>query len=88
MEHPQGEAEFSGPSYGRTYVYALGRYNNETCDYQQDVDLVILAVGFGVEPERDAKYSYWSDDNLDGGLTNRDGQEWLVSGCGDGGAID
>lgn len=74
---------------GRTYVYCHGRHNNEYRVFQQDVDVLILAVGFGVEPEHDAQYSYWSDDNLDGSfMTNREGQKWLVSGCGDSGLTD
>jgi hypothetical protein len=74
---------------GRTFVYCSGQYNNEPRTLSQPFDVIVLAVGFGVEAEHDAKYSYWSDDNLDGGfMTNRDGQSWLVSGCGDGGLTD
>jgi hypothetical protein len=52
-------------------------------------DVLILAVGFGVELEEDSQSSYWADDSIDGSfLTNRNGQKWLVSGCGDGGLTD
>ena len=74
---------------GQTRVSCSGRYNGEDRGLAESFKVVILAVGFGIEPEHDAKYSYWSDDNLDGGFRkNRGGQEWLVSGCGDGGLTD
>jgi hypothetical protein len=51
--------------------------------------VIILAVGFGLEPESDYEYSYWSEDDLDGSF-RRDAQpqRWLVSGSGDGALTD
>jgi Pyridine nucleotide-disulphide oxidoreductase len=56
---------------------------------QQPFDLVILAVGFGLERHGGAKSSYWSEDDIDGGFRNDlHSQKWLISGCGDGGLTD
>jgi hypothetical protein len=53
-------------------------------------DVVILAVGFGLEPERDGQRSYWDEDNIDGSFRRSldKKKKWLVAGCGDGGLTD
>jgi hypothetical protein len=51
--------------------------------------LLILAVGFGLEPKRQGQDSYWAEDDLDGGfrkLSRRN--KWLLSGGGDGALTD
>jgi hypothetical protein len=51
---------------------------------------VILAVGFGLEPDGPGQSSYWDEDDIDGSfrkLTDSP-KKWLVSGCGDGGLTD
>lgn len=57
-------------------------------------DVVVLAVGFGVEryAPGSKERSYWEPDDLDDHQTFREGidtpRRWLVSGCGDGGLTD
>ena len=50
-------------------------------------DVLILAVGFGVESPAHG-FSYWSDDDLGAPEHERKGQRWLVSGIGDGALTD
>jgi hypothetical protein len=54
------------------------------------IDIVILAVGFGLEPERDGQRSYWDEDDIDGSFRRSPDKKkkWLVAGCGDGGLTD
>jgi len=62
-----------------------GRSKKET----ERFDLVILAVGFGLEPRGEDCDSYWIEDNLDAALRKPSSQaEWLVSGRGDGAFTD
>jgi hypothetical protein len=49
-------------------------------------DLVILAVGFGVEKAEAYSYPYWVDLWLDDSQAHR--RKWLVSGAGDGALTD
>ena len=58
------------------------RFNGDCCP----VDVLILAVGFGVEEERHTKQRYWTDDDLDS--DQAEGKVYLVSGTGDGGLTD
>src|SRR6266852_714846 len=53
-------------------------------------DLIVLAVGFGLEPEGEGQRSYWDEDDLDGSFRRRTDKpkKWLISGCGDGGLTD
>lgn len=58
-----------------------------------DFDIVVLAVGFGLESyERADERSYWEPDDIDSSAGFREGidapKTWLVSGCGDGGLTD
>lgn len=50
--------------------------------------VVILAVGFGFEPHNDYQYSYWTEDDIDGGFRKNMDGEWLISGFGDGAFTD
>lgn len=55
-------------------------------------DVVILAVGFGRDAQKDSEGeivtdSYWTDSNLDG-LEAESNKTWLVSGAGDGALTD
>jgi hypothetical protein len=51
--------------------------------------LVILAVGFGLEPKRHGQDSYWTEDDLDGGFRKPSRRpRWLLSGSGDGALTD
>jgi hypothetical protein len=50
-------------------------------------DVLILAVGFGVESP-DRGFSYWSDDDLGASEHEKNRQRWLVSGIGDGALTD
>ena len=50
-------------------------------------DVLILAVGFGVEVPPFG-LSYWSDDDLGAAEHERKDQRWLVSGIGDGALTD
>jgi threonine dehydrogenase-like Zn-dependent dehydrogenase len=54
-------------------------------------DIVILAVGFGLErhEQNEGQWSYWSEDDIDGDF-RRPAQRptWLVSGTGDGALTD
>jgi hypothetical protein len=54
-----------------------------------EFDLVILAVGFGMEKHTTDKgfFGYWEDTALES-LTKKEQEQWLVSGTGDGGLID
>jgi hypothetical protein len=47
-------------------------------------DVVILAIGFGQEPERFGTKSYWVDDDIQ----NQQAEQWLISGFGDGALAD
>lgn len=51
---------------------------------------VILAVGFGLEPEGPGRSSYWDEDDIDGSFRKPTDsrKKWLVSGSGDGGLTD
>jgi hypothetical protein len=60
------------------------RLRNETAVYQAEYDVVILAIGYGVESE---VASYWSGDRIDGPF-NHLPYKILISGNGDGGLID
>ena len=58
-------------------------------DQAKDFPLVILALGFGLEPKKDAQDSYWAEDDLDGGFRRPNRRpRWLVSGGGDGALTD
>jgi hypothetical protein len=46
-------------------------------------DVVILAIGFGKEPERFGTKPYWVDE-----VQNQQGAQWLISGFGDGALAD
>jgi hypothetical protein len=51
--------------------------------------IVILAVGFGLEPDKPYQGSYWTEDDIDGGFRSSHTQKkWLVSGFGDGSLTD
>lgn len=51
--------------------------------------LIILAVGFGLEPTTEYGDSYWAEDNIDGSFRPvSPDQRWLVSGFGDGALTD
>lgn len=50
------------------------------------VDAVLLAVGFGVEPESETRFRYWTNDGLGGSQANP--KTYLVTGAGDGGLTD
>lgn len=67
---------------GETTLYCEG-------EHPRQFPVIILAVGFGLEPERDVGNSYWAEDDFDGSFrrTIHD-QEWLVSGFGDGAFTD
>lgn len=52
---------------------------------RQTFDIVILAVGFGVEGETTGWHSYWTDDNIESVKAKG---TWLISGCGDGALTD
>src|ERR1043165_4448925 len=73
----------------RTLISTLERVSNKILVKSQDTayaknfDLVILAIGYGVESEP----SYWNHDRLDGPFS-RDPVKILISGAGDGGLID
>jgi len=54
----------------------------------KDIDLLIIAVGFGLESEQWPSVSYWSGDTLDDAQRIREGQRWLISGFGDGALTD
>jgi hypothetical protein len=54
---------------------------------ERNVDLLILAVGFGLESEKPPSVSYWSGDTVDDGRI-REGERWLISGFGDGALTD
>lgn len=49
---------------------------------------IILAIGFGFEPHNAYQYSYWSEDDIDGGFRKPVQGRWLVSGAGDGAFTD
>lgn len=54
---------------------------------QHEFDLLLLAVGFGVE-EPPFGYSYWTDDDLGASEHEKKNLRWLVSGIGDGALTD
>jgi hypothetical protein len=49
---------------------------------------VILAIGFGFEVQNPHQYSYWTEDDIDGGFRKPVSGKWLVSGVGDGALTD
>ncbi|HEV3439911.1 MAG TPA: FAD-dependent oxidoreductase, partial [Gemmata sp.] len=49
-------------------------------------DIIVLAIGFGLEPRGGSHSPYWDDDSLD--KVDDRIKECLVSGCGDGGLTD
>ena len=54
-----------------------------------DFDLVVLAVGFGLEPKGHGQDSYWTEDDLDGSFRKPPAPpRWLLSGSGDGSLTD
>lgn len=63
----------------RSKILLKGQEGN----FAQEFDVVILAIGYGVELET----PYWSGDYLDGPFTSEP-YRILVSGAGDGGLID
>ena len=71
---------------GALQVRWLGR---DTSSREQSFSHVILAVGFGLEPERSCSDSYWAEDDIDGSFKKRNVPlSWLISGCGDGALTD
>jgi hypothetical protein len=50
------------------------------------VDVLVLAVGFGVEASPPTKDRYWTNDGLAGNQADR--KSYLISGVGDGGLTD
>jgi hypothetical protein len=50
------------------------------------VDVLVLAVGFGVEDSPPTKDRYWTNDGLAGNQADR--KSYLISGAGDGGLTD
>lgn len=67
-----------------------GQVKLKWADEQRDNAIIILAVGFGFEPDNyPFYYSYWTEDKIDGGFNrSMDGETWLVSGYGDGALTD
>ena len=63
-------------------------WNAEGSPRKQPFNVVVLAVGFGLEEAKDALEvrSYWSHDDLD--RFTPEPTRHLVSGCGDGGLVD
>jgi hypothetical protein len=55
---------------------------------QKDIDLLIIAVGFGLDSEKSPSVSYWSGDNVDDAHRSREDERWLISGLGDGALTD
>ena len=56
---------------------------------RQAFPVVIVAVGFGLEPLRPYQWSYWEEDSIDGGFRHRPrGERWLISGFGDSALTD
>ena len=65
-------------------VDSVQRQHSKT--QKQDVDVLILATGFGIEtPEHGG--TYWDDDAIDSAF-HRDAREWIISGCGDAALMD
>ncbi|WP_433965372.1 FAD-dependent oxidoreductase [Tunturiibacter gelidiferens] len=54
--------------------------------FRKPFELVIIAVGFGLEPRTESRWSYWHGDELDF-LTARD-DRWLIVGSGDSALTD
>jgi hypothetical protein len=51
--------------------------------------VVIVAVGFGLEPLQPHQWSYWEEDSIDGSFRNRPTPErWVISGFGDSALTD
>src|SRR6267142_3805449 len=51
--------------------------------------VIILAIGFGLEPKTQYQDSYWTEDDIDGGFRKSSRkQKWLISGFGDGALTD
>jgi hypothetical protein len=55
-------------------------------DKSGDFDVVILAVGFGLEPKGPNRRSYWENDSLN--KTLRENESVLIAGYGDGALTD
>ena len=54
-----------------------------------DCDVVVMAVGFGLEPDTHPwQWSYWSDDYLDSNFRRGGKRSLLITGVGDGGLVD
>ena len=68
--------------------YRLSWKNSNGKQIDSDIDLLIIAVGFGLEPETPPSVSYWSGDNVDDSFVDRNGKRWLISGLGDGALTD
>lgn len=66
------------------------RDDTDTVDARRRYDaIIILAVGFGLEPQSAHQDSYWTEDNIDGNFRrSAEDQPWLVSGFGDGALTD
>ncbi len=57
--------------------------------YPRPFEIVIFAVGFGLEPSTGYRWSYWEEDAIDAGvLRGITGRTWLVSGYGDSALTD
>ena len=62
-----------------------GKWKSETLKSA----IIILAVGFGLEPKTQYQDSYWTEDDIDGGFRrSARKKKWLVSGFGDGALTD
>jgi hypothetical protein len=62
---------------------------NDTEQRERRFDIVVLAVGFGLEPDGEGRRSYWEEDGIDGSFRKpAQPQKWLVSGYGDGALTD
>jgi hypothetical protein len=49
--------------------------------------IVVLAVGFGLEPWTDSRKGYWENDGIDSPRVRRDNR-WLIVGSGDSALTD
>lgn len=87
----RAEASITPRTGAATPARAAMPADNTTGVFQDAFDVVILAVGFGLERTLPSIpfLSYWENDNL--GRTVLSGplpRRYLVTGCGDGGLID
>ena len=65
------------------------RWEESGVEQRREGARVILAVGFGLEPQKLGQDSYWAEDDLDGGFRKPAKRpRWLVSGSGDGALTD